>query len=95
MSIITTHKAGETFVCDCGNTPDSDGFFPCDEAGRIIEPTADSDWDGLYNTPDSDGFFPCDEAGRIIEPTADSDWDGLYVCERCGQLHREEEVVAW
>jgi hypothetical protein len=64
MSIIPTHKAGETFVCDCGNTPDSDGFFPCDEAGRIIE------------------------------PTADSDWDGLYVCERCGQLHREEEVVA-
>jgi hypothetical protein len=65
MSIITTHKAGEAFVCVCGNTPDSDGFFPCDEAGRIIE------------------------------PTADSDWDGLYVCERCGQLHREEEVVAW
>lgn len=64
MSIINTHKAGETFVCVCGNTPDSDGFFSCDEAGRIIE------------------------------PTADSDWDGLYVCERCGQLHREEEVVA-
>ena len=35
MSIITTHKAGETFVCDCGNTPDSDGFFPVAVGSRL------------------------------------------------------------
>jgi hypothetical protein len=53
---ITTHDVGADFVCFCGNTSDSDGFFPCDGAGRIMEPTADSDWDGLY---------VCDRCGRL------------------------------
>jgi hypothetical protein len=60
MTTIITHNEGTDWVCVCGNTPDSDGFFPCDEQGEFIE------------------------------PTLDSDWNGLYVCDRCGQLHKEE-----
>jgi len=35
-------------VCKCGNTTASDGFQPCDKNGNVIEPTVDSDWNGLY-----------------------------------------------
>jgi hypothetical protein len=55
-----THEAGsyDAWICICGNTPDSDGFYTCDEAGDEIEPTADSDWNGLY---------VCANCGRIID----------------------------
>lgn len=32
----------------CGNTSDSDGFYPCDIRGRDIEPTINSAWTGVY-----------------------------------------------
>ena len=35
-------------VCKCGNNTASDGFVPCDENGKEIEPTTDSTWNGLY-----------------------------------------------
>ena len=37
--------------CSCGNTPSSDGFFPCDANGNEMEPTLGSGWDGLYVCP--------------------------------------------
>lgn len=36
------------FVCECGNEPHKDGFFPCDADGLEMEPTIESSWDGLY-----------------------------------------------
>lgn len=36
------------FVCECGNEPHKDGFFPCDADGLEMEPTIKSSWDGLY-----------------------------------------------
>lgn len=33
--------------CKCGNTADSDGFYPCDSDGLDVEPVGD--WDGLYS----------------------------------------------
>jgi len=44
---ITTHDDYE-WVCHCGNEPHTDGFYPCDDNGRIIDPIDDGDWDGLY-----------------------------------------------
>ena len=38
----------DEIVCDCGNTPHSDGFQPCGVSGQRIEPTVDDGWDGLY-----------------------------------------------
>lgn len=38
----------EAWVCICNNTPSDDGFFPCDSNGIEIEPTIESDWEGLY-----------------------------------------------
>lgn len=38
----------DSIVCNCGNTPETNGFFPCDSSGNEIEPTLDSNWDGLY-----------------------------------------------
>jgi hypothetical protein len=37
-----THEAGnaEAWVCECGNTPSGDGFYPCDEKGNEMEPIA-------------------------------------------------------
>lgn len=31
-------------VCECGNEPDRDGFYPCTTSGELCEP--DNDWNG-------------------------------------------------
>lgn len=53
-----THEAGnaEAWICICGNMPVSDGFQPCDEAGKEVEPV--TGWKNLY---------VCDRCGRIIQ----------------------------
>jgi hypothetical protein len=56
---ITTEKSDpDAWHCICGNTPGSDGFFPCDENGNEMEPSKGSGWDGLY---------VCARCGRIIK----------------------------
>lgn len=49
--MIHLHHDGQDIICPCGNTPRSDGFFPCDAEGNEIEPTINSGWDGLYACP--------------------------------------------
>ena len=58
---IIKHEAGneEAWICACGNTPTSDGFFACDEAGRYVEPV--KGWKGLYR---------CGRCGRIIDQSS-------------------------
>jgi hypothetical protein len=52
-----THETGsdEAWVCICKNTPDAEGFFPCDKEGNQMEPEAG--WEDLY---------VCAKCGRII-----------------------------
>lgn len=33
-------------VCQCGNEPDSDGFYSCLPSGEIVSPDATGSWDG-------------------------------------------------
>lgn len=35
-------------ICKCGNTPEKDGFFPCDKQGNEIEPLPEIWWNDLY-----------------------------------------------
>jgi len=51
------HEANnnEAWICLCGNTPPDDGFYPCDNLGKEIEP--DKNWHELY---------VCNRCGRII-----------------------------
>lgn len=53
-------KADEVFdyCCECGNTSDLDGFFPCDSKGNEIEPTIESGWDGH--------LYVCIDCGKIM-----------------------------
>lgn len=46
----------DAWLCICGNTPDTGGFYPCDEDGDLIEPGGD--WDRLYR---------CERCGRVID----------------------------
>jgi hypothetical protein len=64
----------DTYVCECGNTASSDGFYPCitvDKNGleygtpHEIEPTLDSDWDGLY---------ACARCGKTDRIDAANEW---------------------
>ena len=48
---------GIDWLCVCGNTPGTRGFLPCDEKGQLMEPTIESNWNGLYI---------CDTCRRII-----------------------------
>jgi hypothetical protein len=56
---VITHEPQdkESWICICGNRPDSDGFYPCDKSGNEMEPVKGSSWDGLY---------VCNQCGRII-----------------------------
>ena len=48
----------DAWVCICGNMPPTDGFYPCDEQGNVVEPTIDGPWDGVR--------YVCNRCGRII-----------------------------
>lgn len=56
------HEPGnpEAWICICKNTPSGDGFYPCLEDGREIEPTAGGPWDGIRYLCNGKG------CGRII-----------------------------
>lgn len=47
----------DAWVCLCGNTPTDYGFYPCNDQGKIVEPTPE-----LWAT----GCYVCDRCGRII-----------------------------
>jgi hypothetical protein len=61
--MITTIKCEpgnpDAWICVCGNQPEQDGFYPCDSAGVIVEPTAE-DW--------TSGLYVCNQCGRLIDP---------------------------
>lgn len=44
--------------CPCGNTRCGEGFVPCDQDGRFVEPTP-NEWDRP--------LFRCDRCGTIID----------------------------
>jgi len=46
------------FICTCGNTPDYEGFYPCNEKGKEVEPTPE-EW-----TTDC---YVCRKCGNIIK----------------------------
>lgn len=48
----------DAWVCICGNTPVSDGFYACDAKGDEMSPDIGSDWQNLY---------VCLRCGRIIK----------------------------
>jgi hypothetical protein len=48
----------DAWVCICGNTPASAGFYPCDLNGNLVEPT-EKDW--------TTNLYVCDDCGRIID----------------------------
>jgi hypothetical protein len=52
------HEPGsdESWICLCGNRPDSDGFFPCDSNGNEVQPV--DGWNNLY---------VCFRCGRIVD----------------------------
>jgi hypothetical protein len=56
-----THEPGndEAWICLCKNTPTGGGFYPRDEDGNEVKPTA-RDW--------TSGLYICLDCGRIIDP---------------------------
>ena len=49
----------DAWICQCGNRPEEDGFYPCDEAGNLVEPTPEEWGSGLY---------VCFRCGAMIDP---------------------------
>jgi hypothetical protein len=50
--------------CNCGNTADRNGFFPCDPDGKDVEPVA-GQWD--------EDLLKCDSCGAIISCAPETD----------------------
>lgn len=46
------------WVCDCGNNPGADGFYPCSEKGEMLEPDIGGGWD--------EELYVCYRCGDII-----------------------------
>jgi hypothetical protein len=86
MSVVTLHDTDE-WVCECGNESHTDGFYPCDENGRICSPEAESDWDGTYT---------CDRCSRLhaMNPCTHDwvylpePWAETMGCTHCGTTQR-------
>jgi len=54
--ISFSEEGFDDWICNCGNTPDYQGFQPCDSVGNPVEPLV------------SDGdLFACKRCGRIIK----------------------------
>lgn len=53
-----THEPDDedAWICVCGNRPTAQGFYECDETGKLVSP--DKNWAGLYY---------CDRCERIID----------------------------
>jgi hypothetical protein len=45
------------------------------------------------NTSSSDGFATCNAEGDEIEPTNESEWSDLYVCNDCGRIIDQKNLV--
>ena len=59
MDKIDMNDAGEILKCICGNTPNNEGFYTCDNHGERMEPKGN--WCKLY---------VCDRCGRVITSAA-------------------------
>jgi YD repeat-containing protein len=55
-----SHELGndDAWICICGNTPDQDGFFPCNARGDEVKPTAEA-W--------TTNWYVCNGCGRMID----------------------------
>ncbi len=38
----------EAWICICGNKPEHDGFFPCEDDGNEVSPDKGGLWVNLY-----------------------------------------------
>lgn len=47
MSLNLKESTSDWLVCNCGNTPHSDGFDTCLDDGTIVYPFPD-EWDGVH-----------------------------------------------
>lgn len=56
--ITRAPESADAWICICKNTPTDDGFYPCDERGNKVEPTAE-EW--------TTNLYMCDKCGRIID----------------------------
>jgi hypothetical protein len=78
---ITHEKQDEdAWVCICGNTPVSDGFFPCNADGTVFETWGDNDWEGE--------LYCCDSCGRVIDQ-----W--TLEVKASGKIVRGSDKVIW
>jgi len=59
MPDLTVNKYGEFDECHCGNSPDTDGFHPCNDEGVNVEP--DATWGDLWS------LNKCDRCGAIYD----------------------------
>jgi len=57
MKIKTEEGYPDVWICTCGNTPNSEGFYACDIKGNEVEPTPEL-WDGIH--------YKCSSCGNII-----------------------------
>lgn len=72
MPLNLKETSYDWFVCQCGNEPYLDGFFPCLTDGTPVEPVIDGNWDGVlyvcakcYAIYDQDTFDQVGEASQF------------------------------
>jgi hypothetical protein len=54
--VACSPQDSNAWICQCGNMPESDGFYPCHRDGSEVEP--DRSWSG---------FYVCNRCRRIID----------------------------
>jgi len=73
-----------SLICECGNQPEREGFFPCNIHGLQIEPTEKDGWTDLY---------VCDRCGAIIKCNPREGVDPLVVGQRAMVVDFWDELL--
>jgi DNA-directed RNA polymerase subunit RPC12/RpoP len=70
------------WVCKCGNQPNMEGFYTCNEIGEIVPPSINEGWDEKH--------YVCHRCWRII------DSDSLEIVGLCSQdVYNKNDEYRW
>src|SRR5215210_4108335 len=62
-------RKGNDWKCSCSNTPEQEGFYPCDEHGEVYDEVLDFSLEEFrkWTQKQKRHFFRCNHCGIIID----------------------------
>lgn len=73
MALDLKQSSTHWLVCECGNSPSSDGFYPCLADGSTCEPDINGPWDGhLYRCESCNSIYDAETLEEVAKASRES-----------------------